>query len=161
MKTDNQNYHIVLKDGKSRIADWTQDFESQPTLGDRITLPASVNSIDTGYLREAIVSRVEIGAPAGGRTIEAHAESSIPAARRTVVTLNRSLIPERVREVVEARIRKLVQLPIFEWEESFGSNPIIRLHQFHTHGDTVLTTLQAEIRVILDQHLQPTGLRVN
>lgn len=158
MKTHNQIYHVVLRDGKNRIADWSQDFESQPTLGDRITLPESVDSIDTGYLRQATVSRVEIDAAAGARTIEAHVESSIPAARRTVLTLNGSLIPERAREIVEAQLRKRIELPIFEWEESFGSDPIIRLHQFRSHGEVTLHTLQTEVRKTLDEHLQSAGL---
>jgi len=140
---------IVLKDGKSTIASWTQDFEHRPTVGERIRIPDDLVRTLEGYDAHATVSMEEMVLDSGDVVIVAEAACKLPAARRPVVTLNASLLPVRIRKEVEAHLRRRLDFPILDWEESSMTEPIVRLHPFKSQLKTPLDTLQREIREIL------------
>jgi hypothetical protein len=140
---------IVVKDGRSKIANWTQEFAHRPTVGDRIRIPDDVARTLKGYDSEATISLEEIDRSTGEFRIIADAECSLPTNQRPVVTLNASLLPERIRKQVEDHVRLRLDLPLLEWEESTVTTPIIRLHPFKSQMKTSPETLQRELREIL------------
>jgi hypothetical protein len=142
-------HQIVLKDDKSRIANWTQEFELRPTVGDRIKIPDDLAKTLAGYKAEALVSQVEMDQNTGDFQIVLDAQCILPGDQRPLVTLNASLLPERIRQQVEAHVRQRLDLPVLEWEESSETVPIIRLHPFNSQPKTPLATLQKELRDIL------------
>jgi hypothetical protein len=153
MKTKT-TYQIVVKDGKSKIADWTQEFEHTPIVRERIKIPENVAHTLEGYETDAIVSMVEMVQSTGEFRIVAAATCNLATDQRPVVTLNASLIPERIRQEVEDHVRRQLDLPVLEWEESAETAPIIRLHPFNSHPRTPLDTLQDELRQILHSALE-------
>ncbi len=150
MKTKS-NQQIVVIDGKSNIASWTQDFEHPPTVGDRIRFPEDVAKSLKGYAPEATISLVELNQNTGDAVIAVDAECNLPADQRPSVTLNSSLLPERIHREVENHVRQRLELPLIEWERSSETTPILRLHPFKSQLKTPLTTLQRELREILDE----------
>lgn len=150
MKTST-NIQIVVKDGKSKIAQWTQQFEHCPTVGDRVRIPENMADTLQGYDREATVSLVEMDQNTGNLVISAEAACKLPADQRPLVTLNASLLPQRIHSQVENHLRRRLELPVLEWEESTHTAPIIRLHPFKSQLRTPLETLQSELREILDE----------
>lgn len=150
MKTQT-NIQIVVQDGKSKITKWTQDFEHCPTVGDRIRIPEARAGDLQGYQPEATVTMVEVDQNTGRFQITAEAECTLPADQRPLVTLNASLLPERIHDQVEKHVRQRLDLPVLEWEESTHTAPIIRLHPFKSHLRTPLDTLQHELRDILNE----------
>lgn len=148
MKTKSNDL-IVVKDGKSKIASWTQEFEHRPTVGDRLRIPEDVAKTLPGYHAEATVSLVEKDYNTGDCTIDLEAECDLATDQRPLVTLNASLLPERSRREVEDHVRRRLVLPVLEWEESSATEPIIRLHPFKSQLKTPLDTLQHELGEIL------------
>lgn len=148
MNTKNHT-QIVVKDGSSKIAGWTQEFEHCPTVGERIRIPDDVARTLGGYDPEAVVSLEEKDQHTGEFRIVADASCSLPTDQRPVVTLNASLLPERIRKEVEDHVRRRLDLPVLEWEDSTATTPIIRLHPFRSQPKTPLDTLQGELREIL------------
>jgi len=140
---------VVVKDSRSKIASWTQEFEHRPTPGDRIPIPENVARNLEGYDAEATVSLVEMDLESGEFRIVADASCNLATNQRPVVTLNASLIPERVREEVEDHVRRRLELPVLEWQESAETAPIVRLHPFKSQPRIPLATLQDELRQIL------------
>ena len=140
---------IVIKDGRSKIASWAQEFEHRPTVGDRIRIPDEVALTLEGYDAEATVSLEEIDRTTGDFRIVADAACGLPTDQRPVVTLNGSLLPERIRKEVEDHVRRRLDRPILEWEESSTTTPIIRLHPFKSQLKVSPDTLQHELRDIL------------
>ncbi|WP_348223636.1 hypothetical protein [Luteolibacter sp.] len=149
MKTKSMN-QIVVKDGKSKIANWTQEFEHRPTVGDRVGIPADVAKALKGYQSEATVSLVEMDQQTGDFHIVLEAECNLPADQRPVVTLNASLLPDRIHDQVENLVRQRLEMPVLEWEDSSETTPIIRFHPFQSQPRTPLATLQKELREILN-----------
>lgn len=143
------NDQIVVKDGKSKIACWTQEFEHLPTVGDRLKLPEDVAKTLAGYHAEGTVALVEKDHNTGDFRIEVAAECDLAIDQRPLVTLNASLLPERIHCDVEDHVKKRLDLPVLEWEESSLTEPIIRLHPFKSHLKTPLDTLQHELGEIL------------
>ena len=150
MKTNAMN-KIVVKDVKTKIADWTQEFEHRPTVGDRIKFPENVAKTLEGYQPEATVSLVEMDQNTGDFQIVLDAECNLGTDQRPLVTLNASLLPERIHQQVENHVRQRLNLPVLEWEESSETTPVIRLHPFKSNLKTPLPTLQKELREILDE----------
>lgn len=146
---------IVLKDGKSKIASWNQEFEHRPTVGERIRIPEGVARTLEGYDTEATVSMEEMVLNSGEVVIVADAACKLPTDQRPVVTLNASLLPVRIRKEVESHVRNRLDLPLLDWEESSMTEPIIRLHPFKSKPKTSLDTLQRELREILDKAVAP------
>lgn len=146
---------IVLKDGKSKIAAWTQEFEHRPTVGDRIRIPDDVVRTLEGYDTEATVSMEEMVLNSGDLLIVADAACKVPANHRPVVTLNASLLPERIRKEVEGHVRRRLDMPVLDWEESSEIMPVIRFHPLKSQPKTPLDTLQRELRQILDKAVTP------
>jgi hypothetical protein len=142
---------IVLRDGKSKIASWAQEFEHRPTVGDRIRIPEDVARTLTGYDAEATVSMEEMALNSGAVLIVAEAMCKLPADHRPVVTLNASLLPERIRKEVEAHVRGCLDMPVLDWEESSETVPVIRFHPLKSQPKTSLDTLQRELREILNK----------
>jgi ribosomal protein L30E len=147
-------YQVVVKDSRSKVADWTQEFEHRPTPGDRLRIPENVARNLEGYEPEATVSLVEMDLETGDFLIVADAACKLATNQRPVVTLNASLIPERIREEVEDHVRRRLDLPVLEWEDSSATAPIIRLHPFKSHPQTPLETLQNELRQILHKAVE-------
>ncbi len=146
---------IVLKDGKSKIAGWTQDFEHRPTVGDRIRIPDDVVRSLEGYDAEATISMEEMALTTGDVLIVADAVCKLPPDHRPVVTLNASLLPERIRNEVEAHVRRRLEMPVLDWEESSETVPVVRFHPLKSQPKTSLDTLQRELREILDKAVAP------
>lgn len=146
---------MIVKDGSSKIANWTQEFANRPTVGDRIRIPEEVARTLEGYDSEATISLEEIDRITGEFRIIADAECSLPANQRPVVTLNASLLPARIRKEVEDHVRRRLDLPLLEWEESSVTTPITRLHPFKSHLKTPPDTLQRELREILHKAATP------
>jgi hypothetical protein len=140
---------VVVKDGRSKIAGWTQEFEHRPTVGDRIRIPDDMALTLKGYDAEAVVSLEEMDQATGDFRIIADASCSLPTDQRAVVTLNASLLPERIRKEVEDHVRQRLDLPVLEWEDSTLTTPVIRMHPFKSQPKTPLDTLQRELREIL------------
>lgn len=140
---------VVVKDGKSKIATWTQDFEHRPTVGDRIRIPDDVARSLVGYDSDTTVSLEEMDQATGQFTIVADATCDLATDQRPVVTLNASLLPERIHKQVEDHVRSRLDLPVLEWEESSETSPVIRLHPYKSSPKTPLDTLQRELRGIL------------
>lgn len=153
MNTNNIT-QIVIKDGRSEIASWPQEFEHRPTVGDRIRIPDDVARTLEGYDAEAIVTLEEIDITTGDFRIVANAACGLPSDRRPVVTLNASLLPERIRKEVEDHVRRRLDMPVLEWEESSATAPIIRLHPFKSQPKTSLDTLQRELGAILHKAVE-------
>lgn len=146
---------VVLKDGKSKIAGWAQEFEHRPTVGDRIRIPEDVARTLRGYDVEANVCMEEMALNSGDVLIVAEAICKLPPDQRPVVTLNASLLPERIRKEVEDHMRGRLDMPVLDWEESSETVPIIRFHPFKSQPKTPLETLQAELRGILAKAVAP------
>lgn len=142
---------IVVNDDKSRIAEWTQEFEHRPTVGDRIRIPDNVARTLDGYKTEAAVSLVKLDHKTGDFQLVLSAECNLPGNQRPLVTLNASLLPERIHRQVENHLRKRLDLPVLEWAASSETAPIIRLHPFKARPKTPLATLQQELRDILGE----------
>lgn len=147
---------IVLRDGKSKIASWVQEFEHRPTVGDKIQIPEDVARTLEGYDAEATVSMEEISLNSGVVLLVAEAMCKLPADHRPVVTLNASLLPERIRKEVEAHLRGRLDMPVISWEESSETLPVIRFHPFKSQPKTPLDTLQRELRQILNEAAAPS-----
>lgn len=147
MNTQQQNTagRIVLKDGKSRIADWPHQAGSHLTVGDRVAVPQDVSKSILGYLAEATVTRVEFDTATGGWNIEADAGCPVAESLRPVVTLNANRIEESQRPDVEAHLRKRIDYPVFDWENSYDSAPVLRIHDHDTGLQAKLPQLQQEI----------------
>ena len=150
MKTNLIN-QIVVKDGKTKIASWAQEFEHRPTVGDRLRIPDDVAKSLEGYHAEGTVSLVEKDQHTGDYRIEVEAQCDLATDQRPLVTLNASLLPERIHREVEDYLKRCLDLPVLEWEESCETEPIIRLHPFKSQLKTPLATLQRELREILHQ----------
>jgi hypothetical protein len=146
------NYLVVLKDGKSELATWSQDPSGRPTVGERIQIPAAVLAAITGFGPSGNVTKVEIDQRNHAGRIEVEAESTTSIELRPVLTLNASLIPENLRQLVESHLRAGLESPVLEWEESFDSKPIVRVHQLKGGLQTPLETLQSEVLGILKDH---------
>ncbi|MES2923519.1 MAG: hypothetical protein V4819_18330 [Verrucomicrobiota bacterium] len=142
---------IVVKDGKTTIATWTQEFEHRPTVGDRIRIPENVAQALVGYQPEATVSQLGMDQNTGDVQIVLDANCSMAADQRPLVTLNASLLPERIRQQVEDHVRQRLDGPVLLWEESSATSPIIRLHPFKSSLKTPQETLQNELRAILGE----------
>lgn len=59
--------------------------------------------------------------------------------------------PVNSRKEVVSHVRRRLDLPILDWQESSMTEPIIRLHPFKSQLKTPLDTLQRELREMLDK----------
>jgi hypothetical protein len=134
---------VLLKDGRTQLACWSQDFESLPTVGDRIEV-AGRHAIP-GYGDQATISLV-FADPGGSPRIEAQAECELPDYERPVVFLNSALFPEDRRAAAEECLRSELYLPLIHWEESPEPKAILRLHENKCKLPVPLATLQAKLR---------------
>ncbi|MEO7098910.1 MAG: hypothetical protein ABI162_06080 [Luteolibacter sp.] len=150
MKTKS-NHQIVVQDGKSRIANWTQEFDHLPTVGDRLRIPEDVAKTLEGYQSEAVVSQVEMDQNTGDFKIMADAGCNVAPGKRPLVILNASLLPERIHNEVENHVRQRLELPMIEWEESSETTPIIHPFPSDSQLRTPLNTLQGELRGMLNE----------
>jgi hypothetical protein len=153
MKTKTIN-KIVVKDGKSKIASWNQDFEHRPTVGERVKIPAAVAETIKDFKPEATVSLVQMDQTTGDFQIVVDAECKLPTDQRPVVALNASLIPDRIRTDVEGHLRKRLDSPVLDWEESSATTPIIHLHPFKSKLRTPLEKLQAEVGEMVNEAIK-------
>ncbi|RYD19713.1 MAG: hypothetical protein EOP88_17935 [Verrucomicrobiaceae bacterium] len=149
IEQQNQTRRIILKDGRSRIADWPQQEGTHLTVGDRVTVPQDVAGSLPGYLTEGTVTRVEFDTASGGWNVEAEVGCPVPESNRPVVTLNSSRIEEAQRAEVEAHLRKRVDYPVFDWEDSFESSPVLRIHDHGADLQAKLPQLQSEVLKML------------
>ncbi len=150
MKTKSKN-QIVVKDGKSTIACWPQEFEHRPTVGDRVKFPENLAKTLKGYHAEGAVSLVEMDQHTGDFQIVLDAECGLATDQRPFVALNASLLPDRIHQQVEDHVRLRLDMPVIEWEDSSETTPVIRLHPFKSELKTPLATLQQELREILNE----------
>lgn len=74
------------------------------------------------------------------------------------VALNSSLVPEVHRTSVEGIVRGQLELPVFEWEESDDTAPVIRFHPFDSRPSVSMVELNKEIRSFLHGMLEPAML---
>lgn len=145
----NQNSRIILKDGRSRIADWPHQDNAHLTVGDRVALPQDVADKLPGYLAEGTVTRVEFDTASGSWNVEAEVGCPIIESNRPVITLNASRVDDAQRAAVEAHLRKRVDYPIFDWEDSYESTPVLRIHDHGADLQGKLPQLQSEVLKML------------
>jgi hypothetical protein len=81
---------VIVKDGKSIIADWTQEFEHRPTVGDRIRIPDDVVRTLAGYEPQAFISMEEIDQSTGDFRIIAEAQCRCSCGRKAPLQLRSS-----------------------------------------------------------------------
>lgn len=149
---------IILKDGRSTLGTWAHESSGSVTVGDRIEIPSNIAGDHRGYGAEAIVSRIELDTQTGVYNIEAEVQSDVPTSKRPVVTLNSSLVPTHLHDRFENFVRGKLNVPVIEWEDSFETNPVIRLHQHDDNSRTTLADLQADLRAELHGSLDHASL---
>ncbi len=138
---------VILKDGKSVIGTWSLGTGNHPTIGDRIDISAEARK--AGYGEKGEVTKVEFDRTEPVCRIEVEADCPLATDQRPVIALNQSMFPEKLRESVEDHVRSRLEFPVLEWEESYRTTPIVRVHEFNGRLKTPLDTLQAELRDIL------------
>ncbi|RYD48400.1 MAG: hypothetical protein EOP85_03620 [Verrucomicrobiaceae bacterium] len=145
---DQNASRVILKDGRSRIADWPHT-SSHLTVGDRVEIPQDISATIPGFLTEGTVSRVEFDTATGGWSIEVEVGCPVAESQRPVIILNASRIDESQRAEVEAHLRKRVDYPIFDWEDSYESSPVLRIHDHGANLQEKLPQLRSEILKML------------
>lgn len=142
--------HLILKDGNMQLAEWTQAFDSLPTVGESIQIPDHLKPSLQGYDPEAMVSRV---VSKGNSPYRLHLEAKceLTYLQRPVIVLNSNRIPQPHRAAIEAHLRGIFRLPVIDWEGGQTGDPILRFHEPATGRKTILATLQEEIRGLIPE----------
>ncbi|NQX02915.1 hypothetical protein HQ447_19835 [bacterium] len=135
---------VLLKDGRTQLASWSQDFESLPTVGDRIQV-AGRHGL-AGYGDQATISLVFANSDKGQHRIEAQAECELADHERPVVFLNSALFSEDRRPAAEECLRHELHVPLIHWEESPEPKAVLRLHENRGKLPVPLATLQTKLR---------------
>jgi hypothetical protein len=146
------NVIIRLQDGKSLLAEWTHDFDSLPTIGDRLHIEDISGEIPSGYRDSAFVSVIERDLANGRVTLVLEAAPVAAKEKRNVVFLNANYIPDALHREIENFIRNHVDLPVFEWVRSQQPSPIVELHGPTAISRPALGQLQAKIRNLLAEN---------
>ena len=153
MKTNNKTNitHIILKDGFSTLASWTQQFDKEPTIGETISISGQWSDPLPGYGDRATVRKIELNTKTNELHIEVEPLLHQKESSRPVVALNADLIPERVRPAVESYLRDHLDMPLLDWEQSRELEPILRFHENGSKAKLGFPELQAGIRHILHE----------
>lgn len=139
---------LYLKDGKTQLDTWPENFDHLPTIGDFLSIENSNSEFLNGYKKLAMVSMIEFDS--GSRTrIYLEAELLAEKPNRTVVLLNENYIPESSRLAVESHLRHRLELPIFEWTRSYKPRPVIAIHATPAITKVQVRNLSEEIRQTL------------
>lgn len=118
---------VILKDGATYLATWTQNFRSLPLPGEEIRFPGHVS--DLGHLSrfrtKAKVVRVQDGDGVRHSFIEMEAEPK--AGYQRAVTLNAGMIPASYRMDAERIVRQGVPDTRIIWEDSLEPSAVLRM----------------------------------
>lgn len=125
MKTK-QKIKLELRDGKSVLHTWTQEFETPPTVGDVLKVDTGANPDLAGYKEEAEVLLVEESG--SDETVVLEAVPKVDPAKRPLVVMNKEYVPEKKRSETESFLRKRFEVPAFDWISSDLPQPIIDVH---------------------------------
>lgn len=125
--THTRTAKVVLKDGRTTLATWSQEFEKPPTIGDSISIATSWKDPLPGFTEQARVSKIELDTKTGRHRIEA--EVIATTRQRPVVFLNTHRIPENLRSKVEEYVRTQIPVALPSWEESPEPVAILRVHE--------------------------------
>lgn len=137
---------VSLRDGKTELVSWPQDFENLPTVGERIEVAG--RCAFPGYGDQASVSSVHWDPESGGQRIDLQAECEIPDHERPEVFLNASMFPAERRGAAEECVRRELGVPLIHWEESFEPRAIVRLREGKGKPKAPLVTLQSKLTAI-------------
>jgi len=137
---------VSLRDGKSELAFWSQDFKNLPTVGERIEVTS--RCAFPGYGDHASVSSVHWDQESGGHRIDLQAECGIPDHERPEVFLNASMFPAERRAVAEECVRLELGVPLIHWEESFEPRVIVRMREGKGQPKVPRVALQGKLTAI-------------
>jgi hypothetical protein len=124
---DHRQASVVLKDGHTHLAAWTQSFDNRPTLGEILEIPTRFQADLAGYEPRAVVSRIELRAPHPDR-IDLEATCRLKTQDRPVIVINSARIRESLRGAAEAHVRSSLRFPLISWESSTAPDPVVRFH---------------------------------
>lgn len=142
-------YTVIAKDGKMKLTQWKQTFNTPPTVGDPLEVPTSLAGALPGYKPQASVSLIRIDPQSGDQVIEAEIECRLSREQRPGVILNSNFIPPRARTQVENYLKEHLQAPVIDWEESTLGRPIVGLHLFPNQPKLEEIPLQDALRRIV------------
>lgn len=140
MKTNQlQHTRVVLKDGTTYLAAWSQTFDTSPALGEIISFPAHVGNLEhlESFRSRGRVSKVEASSGRAGGTIELQAEAR--SGFRRGLVLNSGFIPNSLRMDAERRVRYVLSDTRVIWEESMEPIAVLRISD---SGNLPVGTLQ-------------------
>ncbi|MEO8613550.1 MAG: hypothetical protein ABI600_00290 [Luteolibacter sp.] len=157
MKTNDKTItcRIVIKDGKSELANYPQDLDHLPTVGDVMSMPERLSQQLRGYHDSAMVARVGIDRNTGRTQVDLEAKCELPTDKRPVLMLNASLVPPVLRRKVEDYVRNRLDFPSFDWEESTQTPAILRFDPFNSKPKTSQAELESELRKLIHAALEP------
>jgi hypothetical protein len=151
-----QTATVVLKDGRTTLATWSQEFEKPPTIGDSISIAAWWKAPLPGFTEQARVSKIELDTKTRQHRVEA--EVIATTRQRPVVFLNSHRIPEELRGKVETYIRTEIPVALPSWEESTEPVAILRVHENGHSLKESLSVLQSRVLKILSAEIHPAGV---
>jgi hypothetical protein len=125
--THSQQAAVVLKDGYTHLAAWTQTFQQSPTIGESLEIPPQLQEQLTGYETRALVSRIQ-RRDNRLELVEAEAVCLIKTPDRPMIVINSDRIREELRPAAEAHIRSTLRFPLIRWETSPLPDPVVRFH---------------------------------
>lgn len=146
----NQQAAVVLKDGHSQLATWTQAFDLRPTIGERVEIPDRFKADLDGYEMQAVVTRVELRDPLPDR-IDLEAKCLTQFQDRPVIVLNSDRIRISMHQAAEVRLRATLRHPIITWESSTHPDPVVRFHDPASGGNSCPADVRAGLLDLLQQ----------
>ena len=145
------NVRIRLQDGKSTLTTWEQQLATIPTIGESIPIPPRPET-DGRYQPQAVVSRIDHDLKTGGIEVIAEATPLGETSKRATVFLNAAYVPENLRNEVENLVRKHLDVPVFEWQESSEPTPLLEIHGGKATVPADLNGLRNQIKEEILKH---------
>lgn len=152
MKTNLQNRQaaVVLKDGHAQLAAWTHSFDSRPTIGESLEIPARLQEDLAAYQPRAVVSRIELRDPLPD-LIDLEATCRIKSQDRPVIVINSDRIRESLRGAAETHVRSTLRFPLIYWKSSSHPDPVVRFHDPVTGGKSCPPAVRSGLLELLYQ----------
>ncbi|MDB6078765.1 MAG: hypothetical protein JWO82_2512 [Akkermansiaceae bacterium] len=128
MKTNQlQQTRVILKDGATYLAAWSQNFEAPPAIGDTISFPPHVGNLEhlESFRSRGKVNKVETGSDLKSFMVELEAEPR--SGFRRGVVLNSGFVPNSLRMDAERRVRYALPDTRVIWEESMEPVAVLRI----------------------------------
>jgi hypothetical protein len=129
MKTTESSHEtrVILKDGATYLGTWSQDFDTAPTVGDKVAFPSHVGRLEhlQAFRSGGRVTKVQKGKGLRESFIEIEAEP-MKGFRRSV-TLNSGFIPRERRMDAERQVRQSFPDSRVIWEESMEPSAVLRI----------------------------------